>query len=76
MRSFDQRFKEKAPAELIEQLTALPAGSTATIREVVFSKDSRYRWHNDFRVGMTNREVASVLAEGTHTITTPEGARA
>jgi hypothetical protein len=74
MRSFDQRFKEQAPAELIERLTELPAGSTATIRSVVFRKDTRWRWHNDFRVGLTNREVASVLAEGTHTLT--EGARA
>ena len=82
MRSFDQRFKPHVNATLLEHVTDAPAGSTATIRGIEFRKDTRWRWHNDFRSGMTNREVASVLQEGladsSYTLTHPaqQGAQA
>jgi hypothetical protein len=68
MRGFEQRFKEPAPTELVDELAKLPPGATASIRHVVFTKVSRYRWRNDFRENITTRQVASVLAEGEHTI--------
>lgn len=72
MKAYNERFKERVDEGLLASLTALPAGSHASIREVVFTKDTRWRWHNGFRCGMTNREVCSVLQTGTHAITHPE----
>lgn len=69
MRTYDVRFKAKAPPHLIDQCAALPAGATATVRAIRFVKAGRNSWRNDFRTGMTDAQVASVLAEGEHTIT-------
>jgi hypothetical protein len=71
MRSFDQRFKPKAPEGIVAALTDAPVGTTATVRAVVFTKTSSKHWANDFRVGMSHAEVASVLAEAPHTLQPP-----
>jgi hypothetical protein len=68
MKPFEKRFRDAAPADLIERLTKAPAGTTArAVRdsgtEIVFCKTGRWHWRNDFRAQMTNRQVASVLAE-------------
>lgn len=65
MRAFDQRFQPVVtdPA-VLEALIAAPAGTTATVRGIAFTKTDRRHWRNNFRAGMTSRQVASVLCEG------------
>lgn len=58
---YDQRFKPKADAEQVEQLAQLPPGATVTVRAVTFRKAKRNSWANDFRTGLTDREVASTF---------------
>lgn len=69
MRTYDVRFRAKPPGHLHEKCTELPVGATATIRGITFVKAARNSWRNHFRAGMTDAQVASVLAEGPHAIT-------
>ena len=71
--NYEHRFRPAATEALVrrrDRLNELPVGATLRIRDVVFHKDTRRAWSNDFRSGMTAGDVASVL-DGTETIALP-----
>lgn len=70
MRSFDQRFKPRADEQTLATLRTAPNGTTVRLRSIIFTKIGRSSWANDFRAGMSDADVASVL-DGTETYDTP-----